>query len=130
MTTVACLLSVLAGLLHVGIFTAETLLWRRPAVWQAFGVRDQQAADAAVFFTFNQGFYNLFLAVGAVAGPVVLAAGGHRSVGWTLLVYSCASMTCAATALRLGGARYARPAAIQGLFPALALLASLVVAST
>ncbi|HEX8498762.1 MAG TPA: DUF1304 domain-containing protein [Actinomycetales bacterium] len=130
-TIIAGVLSVLAGVLHVGVFAAESLWWRRPQVWPSFGVRTQDAADAAVFFTFNQGFYNLFLALGALAGPLclLLGEGTADTVGWTLLVYACASMTTAAAVLRLGcGPSYTRPATIQAVFPTLALLAALVVA--
>lgn len=123
-TVVAAVLALLAGLLHVGIFVAETFLWRRPAVWQAFGIKDQTAADEAVFFTFNQGFYNLFLAAGAAVGAVCLLAGAD-TVGWTLLVFGCASMVCAAAALRLGGgAFYTKAATVQAALPALALVAA------
>ncbi|MEP6464389.1 MAG: DUF1304 family protein [Frankiaceae bacterium] len=56
MRVAAAVLALLAAALHVGIFVAESFLWRRPPVWRAFGVRDQAAADPATFFTFNQDF--------------------------------------------------------------------------
>lgn len=128
MTFLALLLSVLAGVLHVGIFVAESLWWRRPAVWRLFGLADQGAADEAAFFAFNQGFYNLFLAVGAVLGPVLVLS-GQATVGWTLVVFACGSMVAAAIVLRLGGgARFGRAAAIQGMLPLLALLNTAAVA--
>ena len=129
-TWVAAVFSVLAGLLHVAIFVAESFRWRHPAVWRAFGVRSQQAADDATFFTFNQGFYNLFLAVGAIAGPVMIVA-GDRAAGFTSLIYACASMVAAAAVLLGGGGRcYVRAATVQATFPALALVAALIDAGT
>lgn len=126
MTVLAAVLALLAAALHVGIFLAESFFWRRPAVWQAFGVADQAAADAAGFFTFNQGFYNLFLAVGALVGGVAVL-GGARTVGWSLLTFSCACMVAAALALRIGGGGfYTRAAVVQATFPALALVAALI----
>lgn len=124
MTSLALIFSLFAGLLHVGIFVAESLLWRRPAVWRAFNVANQTAADEAAFFTYNQGFYNLFLAVGAVVGPVLVWA-GTSTVGGTLVTFACGSMVAAAVVLRVGGGRgFTRAAAIQAIFPTLALLLS------
>lgn len=122
MTSIALVCSVLAGLLHVGIFVAESVLWRRPAVWGAFNVTDQAAADEAAFFAFNQGFYNLFLAVGAVLGPVLVWS-GVDTVGGTLVAFACGSMVAAAVVLRMGGGPgFLRAAGIQATLPTLALL--------
>ena len=130
MTILALVAVVLSALVHVGIFVAESLRWRRPEVWRRFGVADQAAADSAKLLVFNQGFYNLFLAVGGLTGSVLVLAGPCR-VGWTLIVGACASMAAAAVVLRLsGGAFYTRAAAVQATFPTIALLASLVLALT
>ena len=121
MTLLASILSIVAGLVHVGIFLMESLWWRRPEVWRAFKLPDQQSADDAAFFAFNQGFYNLFLGLGAIVGPIYLLA-GYGTVGWTLYLYSCGSMVAAATVLRLrGGSTFTRPAVIQACMPVLAL---------
>lgn len=110
----------------MGIFVAESLLWRRPVVWRAFGLADQAAADAAAFFAYNQGYYNLFLAVGALLGPILVWT-GVDSVGGTLLLFCCASMVAAAVVLRLGGGRkFGRAAAVQATLPALALVTGVV----
>lgn len=113
--------ALLAGLLHVGIFVMESVLWRRPAIWQRFGIESQQLANDTAFLAFNQGFYNLFLALGAVTGVLWVALGTPVS-GWTLLSMSCASMVAAALVLRSGGKRYTRAALTQGTLPALALV--------
>ena len=43
---------------------------------------DQAAADTTKPMAYNQGFYNLFLAIGAVIGLVLYwAGGGHRRAG-------------------------------------------------
>jgi len=54
-----------------------------------------EASEAAEPLAFNQGFYNLFLAVGALLG-VLLVALDAATAGWTLVVFSCASMVGAA----------------------------------
>ncbi|MGB7449229.1 MAG: DUF1304 domain-containing protein [Ornithinimicrobium sp.] len=124
MAVLASVLSILAGLVHIAIFLAETVWWRRPMVWRAFRLPDQAAADDTAFFAFNQGFYNLFLAIGALLGPVLLLS-GYSTAGWTLYLFSCASMVAAAAVLRIGGGRvYARAALAQAVVPGLALLAS------
>lgn len=95
-------------------------------------IRRSVAADGGCrrFFTFNQGFYNVFLAAGATAGPVLIAA-GHGVVGLTILVYACGSMAAAATVLLAGGGRkYLRAASVQAALPVLALLAALLHAAS
>jgi len=125
MAVLASVLSIVAGLVHIAIFLAETVWWRRPEVWRAFRLPDQEAADSAAFFAYNQGFYNLFLAVGALLGPVFLLT-GYTTAGWTLYLFSCGSMVAAAVVLRVGGgARYTRAALAQASVPSLALLTSI-----
>ena len=61
----------LAALLHVYIFWMESIGWARPEVWKRFGVADQAAADVTRPMAYNQGFYNLFLGLGAALGLVL-----------------------------------------------------------
>jgi putative membrane protein len=122
MAVVASVLSILAGLVHIAIFLAETVWWRRPVVWRAFRLPDQAAADDTAFFAFNQGFYNLFLAVGALLGALFLLI-GYSVAGWSLYLFSCTSMVIAALVLRMGGGpAYSRAALAQAAVPGLALL--------
>lgn len=124
MTTAALVFAGLAGLLHVYIWTMESLTWRKPATWKRFGVANQEEAEVQRLFAFNQGFYNLFLAVIAGLG-VVHVATGHVSIGWTLVFASTASMLGAALVLASCGKQYARAAIMQGTFPALAIVAGI-----
>jgi putative membrane protein len=123
-TTAALILAGLAGLLHVLFFVMETLLFRRTAVYRRFGVHTQEEADAAAFGMYNQGFYNLFLGLGTLVG-VVGTVGDWRPQGPTLVVYGCLFMLGAAIVLVAGRPSMARAAAVQGVLPALALLALL-----
>ena len=66
----------LAALLHVYIFVMESVQWSQPRIWKRFGVPDQRTADATKPMAYNQGFYNLFLAIGAIIGIVLFWAGG------------------------------------------------------
>ena len=114
----------IAALLHVYIFTMESVTWTRPATWKRFGVASQADAETTRPLAYNQGFYNLFLALGALigAGAVLL---GQPVVGWTLIFASCGSMLLAAAVLALTGRKYLRPAATQGTTPLLAVVLGL-----
>ena len=118
---IATVFAALAALLHVAIFAMESVLWTRPAIWRRFGVEDQSAADTTRPMAYNQGFYNLFLAIGAAIGIVLLwagADGGAAAIaGRTLLLFSLGSMVAAALVLTTSGAKYLRPALIQGTLP-------------
>ncbi|MDN4642870.1 DUF1304 domain-containing protein [Arthrobacter sp. PsM3] len=111
----------LAALLHVYIFTMESITWTRPATWKRFSITSQEDADTTRPLAYNQGFYNLFLAVGALTGTGAVAL-GHAAVGWTLVLSSCGSMLLASVVLALSGRKYLRAAATQGVTPLLAVV--------
>jgi putative membrane protein len=130
MTAIAVVLAAVAGLLHVFFFVLESLRWREPKTWKTFGLASQADADTTAPLAYNQGFYNLFLAVGTVVGIVVVAVSDtHDTIGWTLIVFACASMLAAATVLISTGSSYARAASIQGLPALLAVVSALVAAN-
>ncbi|QLY30302.1 DUF1304 domain-containing protein [Nocardia huaxiensis] len=123
MLAVVQILTVLAGLVHCYIFFMESIKFRDPKIHQ--GVFRVPAADveAARPWAFNQGFYNLFLALGAFAGAALVRC--EPAAGWALIIMSCGSMLAAALVLIAGDRSYAAAATKQGAVPALALLASL-----
>ncbi|WP_412928735.1 DUF1304 domain-containing protein [Microbacterium jepli] len=118
---IATVFAALAGVLHVAIFAMESVLWTKPAVWRRFGLADQADADTTRPMAYNQGFYNLFLAIGTFIGIVLLWAGpadGAAAIaGRTLLLFSLGSMVAAALVLTTSGAKYLRPALTQGTLP-------------
>lgn len=118
---IATAVAALAALLHVYIFVMESVQWAQPRVWKRFGVADQAAADTTKPMAYNQGFYNLFLAIGAVIGLVLFWAGGPGTVadvaGRTLVLFSLGSMLAASLVLLTSGAKYLRPAVTQGTLP-------------
>lgn len=114
----------IAALLHVYIFTMESITWTRPATWKRFGVASQADAETTRPMAYNQGFYNLFLAVGALIG-IGAVLWGQPPVGWTLIFASCGSMLLAAAVLALSGRKYLRAAATQGTTPLLAVALAL-----
>ncbi|MFN3948508.1 DUF1304 domain-containing protein [Microbacterium sp.] len=108
----------LAALLHVYIFVLESVRWSHPNTWRIFGIADQRAADTTKSMAYNQGFYNLFLAIGAAVGVGFWVVEGIGEVaGRTLLIFSLGSMLAAAIVLVTSGRRYLRPAVIQGTLP-------------
>jgi putative membrane protein len=129
MTTLALILAGIAGLLHVFFFTLESIRWREPRTWRTFGLTSQEDADTTAALAYNQGFYNLFLAIGTLVGiGVVALSDTHDTIGWTLIVFACASMLAAAGVLLSTGISHARAAAIQGVPALLAVVTSLLAA--
>jgi putative membrane protein len=117
----ATVFAALAALLHVYIFVMESVQWTQPRIWRRFGVADQAVAETTKPMAYNQGFYNLFLAIGAVIGIVLFVAGsadaGLRAAGLALVLFSLGSMVAAALVLLTTGMKYLRPALIQGTLP-------------
>jgi putative membrane protein len=125
MILASLLFAIIAALLHVYIFTMESLTWTMPATWKRFGLASQADAETTRLLAYNQGFYNLFLAVGALIGVGCVAFAPQDSVqpvvGWTLVFSCCGSMLLAAAVLAFSGKKYLRAAATQGTTPLLAV---------
>lgn len=124
MTTAALLLAGIAAALHVYIWTMESITWKQPGTWKRFGLESQADADTTAPMAYNQGYYNLFLAVVAIVGIVLVVVAERDDAGWALVVAACGSMAAASLVLLSTGAGYARAAATQGTVPALAVIAS------
>lgn len=124
----ATVVAALAAALHVLIFVMESIGWSKPRVWRRFGVRDQATADATRPMAYNQGFYNLFLAIGTAVGLVLwwTTDAATTVAGFALVVFSLGSMLAAAVVLVTSGARYLRPALIQGTLPAIGLVLTII----
>jgi len=116
MAVIASIFVALAALLHGYIFLMESVWWTRPSTWKRFGVADQAAADTTRPMAYNQGFYNLFLGIGAALGLVLYWAGAI-DVGKTLVLFTTACMVLAALVLTTTGRGYVRAALIQGTLP-------------
>lgn len=123
MLIAALILAGLAALVHIYIFVLESLRWTAPATRKTFGITAEEAA-ATKELAFNQGFYNLFLAVVAVAG-IIAAAAGHRGVGIALVLAGCGSMLAAGLVLLISSPAKARAAVVQLAFPLLAVVFAL-----
>ena len=124
MILASLLFAFLAAALHVFIFTMESVTWTKPATWKRFSIESQENAEITKSLAYNQGFYNLFLALGALVG-IAAVLWGQPQVGWTLILASCGSMLLAAAVLALSGRKYLRAAATQGTTPLLAVVLGL-----
>jgi putative membrane protein len=85
-----------------------------------FGTTTEEAQTTKML-AFNQGFYNLFLAVVTAIG-IVLVASGSRSAGAALVFAGVGSMLAAALVLIASSPDKARAAITQGAFPLLAVV--------
>ena len=107
----------LAAVIHVLIFFLESVLWSKPATWKRFGLKTQAEADTVKPMAFNQGFYNLFLAIGVGVGLVLLGLPDARQAGIALSIFAAMSMVLAALVLITSSPKLARSAALQGVAP-------------
>jgi len=123
---VGVVLAVIAALVHVYIFVLESMRWTTPGARRVFGTTPEEA-QATRELAFNQGFYNLFLAVLVVVGTILLAA-GSAAAGFALLFAGTGSMLAASVVLIVSSPSKASAAIKQGLVPLLAV-ASLLLGS-
>lgn len=144
----AQILAGIAALIHVFFFYLESVAWTKPSTWKTFGMKSQEEAEVTKGLALNQGYYNLFLAIGVFVG-----IGLYRSVdeaAWTtyaplegeenvspgfgfdgqelywgeaFVVFGLAVMLGAALVLLISSkGKMLRGAAIQGLAPLAALI--------
>lgn len=121
MVVAGLVLAGIAALIHVYIFIMESVAWTTPRVRATFGTTEEEAR-ATKLLAFNQGFYNLFLAI-AVALGIVFFIAGNVAVGAALVFVGTGSMTAAAVVLLVSGPKLVRGALVQGVPPALAVIA-------
>ncbi len=110
----------LAALLHVYIWVMESLTWTSARTRATFGISAEEAV-ATKELAFNQGFYNLFLAIVTFIG-IVAYGFEHGSVGLALIFAGTGSMLAAALVLLVSSPDKARAAVTQGLLPLVAIV--------
>ncbi|MFE5701307.1 epimerase [Rhodococcus sp. ACS1] len=120
MVAAGLVLAALASALHVYIFVLESVLWTAPRTRATFGTSAEEAA-ATRELAFNQGFYNLFLAIVTAVGIVAVIIGA-TAVGSALIFAGAGSMLLAALVLLLSSPDKARAAITQGTLPLLAVV--------
>ena len=119
-TTIGAILIFLAAVFHVYVFTLESITWRTPKTWKTFGLPSQEHAEIIRPMAFNQGFYNLFLALGAAVGLALL--GINSTIAHTLMFFSALSMAGAGVVLFFSAKTSRRAAIIQAGPPLIGVL--------
>ena len=114
-------LAVVAALIHVYIFYMESIAWTSSRVRATFGLSEAEAA-ATKEMAFNQGFYNLFLAIVTGIGIVVYLT-GLGAIGTALVLTGVGSMAAAALVLFVTSPSRRGAALKQGVVPLLGLMA-------
>ena len=126
---VACIAAALAAAVHGWIFVLETLRWEHPATRRVFGTSAEQAAQSKQLAA-NQGVYNLLLGIAALVGVLVLLTAGtdgrSADAGVAVVLTATGIMLGAAAYLGASGPRLRRAALVQGVLPAVAVIAAAV----
>jgi putative membrane protein len=120
MITAGLVFAALAAVLHVYIFTMESLTWTSARTRKVFGTTAEEA-ETTKLLALNQGFYNLFLAIVTGVGIAAMVM-GHKAIGAALIFAGVGTMAAAAVVLLLSAPGKARPALIQGAFPVTAIV--------
>lgn len=120
MLIIGMITACLAAALHVFIFYIESFAWTTRAL-SVFGM-DRESAEATKEMAFNQGFYNLFLAIEAFAGIAVYFL-ASPTVGLTLALFGVGSMLAAALLLFVTSPGKRSAAIKQGFLPLISVAA-------
>jgi putative membrane protein len=110
----------LAAIFHLFAFFLESIAWAKPRTWKLFGIASQEDADTIKPMAFNQGFYNLFLALGAGVGLVLI--GNYFYVALGFIIVSLSSMFLAGVVLFFSIKGSRRAALIQAILPLIGLV--------
>jgi putative membrane protein len=112
----------LAALIHLFIFFLESVLWSKPSTWKRFGLKTQEEADIVKPMAYNQGFYNVFLALGAGAGLVMISSTNAVQGGVALSIFALLTMLLASIVLITSNPKLWRAALVQGVAPLLGII--------
>ncbi|MFZ4895965.1 DUF1304 domain-containing protein [Plantibacter sp. Mn2098] len=121
MVILVAIFATLSAALHIVIFYWESLAWTTPSVWKRFGLASQEEAETTRVLAYNQGFYNLFLALGALIGAILYGLGVH-GIGFALGIFSVICMFAASVVLVSSGPGKVRSALIQGTLPLITIV--------
>lgn len=125
MIIAALVLTGAAALVHVFIFYLESIAWTSQRARATFGTGTVAQAETQKALAFNQGFYNLFLAIAVFVGIGFMIA-GETAIGATLVFTGAGSMVAASLVLLLSDPSKASAALKQGVIPALGVVALIV----
>lgn len=110
-------LASISGVLHILFFFMESVFFEKEKIHYLFGIKPSELVSTKIVFL-NQGFYNLFLAIGSFIGIYYYVI-FHQSL---LLEYVSAYMSGAALVLFVSNRKMYRAALIQGVCPLVTFL--------
>lgn len=110
----ASIFALLAALLHIYIFYLEAFAWDKPSARKVFGPLSKEELDATRFMAYNQGVYNLMLAIVTIAGLLLSST--------ALILAGVLSMIGAAAALAFKSSAHRGAAAKQSFLAILATI--------
>lgn len=105
-------LVIIMAVIHVYVFCLETILWGKPSTNKTFRVTDANAQTMRTAM-FNQGFYNLFLAIALLVGFFWSTHPGSELQARTIEDYAALSILGAGLVLWLSDPKLLRAAIIQ-----------------
>lgn len=111
-----------AALVHLGFFLLESVVWTNPRVQRLFGIRRPEDGEVLRPVMFNQGFYNLFLALGAGIGLVLYGTATTFEGGIAVAMFALLSMLLAGLVLLASNRALWRGALVQAGPPLVALV--------
>ena len=126
MLVVGVILTLLAAGIQVYLFTVQSVNWTKDRIRSVVGLTLAEAQSTRLL-AFTQGFHNLFLAVGAGLG-VLLLMFGQITIGATFILAATGAMVAAGLVLLSSAPRLARVALVQAgpaLFAVLCVAAGL-----
>jgi putative membrane protein len=121
MVVAGLVLAGIAAIVHIFIFYLESIVWTSERARSTFGTSEEDAKTTKAL-AFNQGFYNVFLAISVIVGTVLFALGATVA-GATLVFAGAGSMAAAALVLLISSPDNAGAALKQGVVPALGVIA-------
>lgn len=107
----------IAAIVHFSFFILESILFQKPNGYKLFKLKESDHEPVKIW-ALNQGFYNLFLALGMVVGLYFVIIGRRESAG-VLVGFSGLSMIGAGIVLLFTSPNTRRGALLQILPPAI-----------
>ncbi|MBD0322559.1 MAG: DUF1304 domain-containing protein [Aldersonia sp.] len=98
MSSIAQVFALAAAFVHLLAFSWEVVLFHRPGVHHGIFRIPTTDVGPTRLWSFNVGFYNLFLAAGPIIGVAAWQA-GNAAAARTLVLYCCSFMALAGVVL-------------------------------
>ncbi len=109
----AAVFFILSGLLHIGFFLIESYFFQKSDGYKYFKIPKENHAPTKIW-ALNQGFYNLFLAIGILVGIYLISE--------TLILFCAISMIGAGIVLWFSAPQLRRGALIQMIPPLMGII--------